>query len=73
MKLLKNYLSNKIQHVKVKNTVSDPKIFEHGDTQGNILIQLLFNIYINKLFNMKTTGGIHSCADDTVTQRTGVI
>ena len=46
-KLLKSYLTNRKQRVKIGNTTSEWKGILKGIPQGSILGQILFNIFIN--------------------------
>lgn len=66
LKLIKSYLENRPQYVKIGNTLSNSKIYKYGVPQGSILGPLFFNIYLNDLFNLKCIGKLHSFADDTV-------
>lgn len=66
LKLIKNYLSNRIQFVKIADHLSDPRTVECGVPQGTVLGPLLFTMYINGLLTLDTVGNITSFADDTV-------
>lgn len=63
--LLCSYLSNREQQVKINGCMSEVKTIQFGVPQGTVLGPLLFNIYINDLFEIKTGGDVVSFADDT--------
>lgn len=63
--ILKSYLRNRTQVVKLNNILSKSEEVDYGVPQGTILGPILFNIYINNLFSINTTGEIFGYADDT--------
>lgn len=65
-KLFKNYLTNRLQCLRIRETLSDPKTIEIGVPQGTVLGPILFNIYISSLTKMDINGKVISYADDTV-------
>ena len=64
--LVKSYLSQRYQIVKIGVTKSSPKEVKYGIPQGSILGPLLFNIYINDIFEQPLEGYIQLYADDAV-------
>lgn len=63
--LIKSYLSNRTQYVKIEDTLSKPAYIKYGIPQGTVLGPILFSIYINSLLSFSGTGNILSLADDT--------
>lgn len=64
-KMLKSYLTNRYQVVKIGETQSDPEKITYGVPQGSILGPLLFLIYINNIHTLNLRGDISLYADDT--------
>lgn len=50
--ILQSYLNHRLQYVSTDNTTSSIKCILSGVPQGSILIQYLFNIYINYVVNV---------------------
>lgn len=63
--LIKSYLSDRRQKVKIGDYESDYKIVKTGVPQGTILGPLFFIIYMNDLLNVIPNESIISYADDT--------
>lgn len=65
IKLLKDYLTNRIQYVKVGEEISNPNILVSGVPQGSILGPLLFTIYTSCFSDCVKYCNYHAYADDT--------
>lgn len=63
--ILKSYLTNRHQIVKIQNHQSELKAITCGVPQGSILGPLLFLIYINNINELGLKGDITLYADDT--------
>ena len=62
--LLKNYLSNRKQQIKIEGVVSEWANISKGVPQGSILGPLLFNVFINDIFYFIKKGTLYNYADD---------
>ena len=65
LKLITNYLSNRLQYANYKGADSGMRKIEFGVPQGSVLGPLLFLIYINDLINASNNGTFVLFADDT--------
>ena len=64
--LLKSFLAERQQQVKVGNSTSPLRTMNFGVPQGSILSPTLFSIFINDLLSSTTFLQSHAYADDTV-------
>lgn len=63
--LINTFLKNRIQQVRVNDSLSDNIILNNGILQGNVLSNLLFIVYINDLLSINCNRSIFSFAADT--------
>ena len=63
--LFKNYLKNREQCTKIENEQSEYLEVSYGVPQGSVLGPILFIIYTNSIFKLKTSGKVIAYADDT--------
>lgn len=66
LKLIINYLSNRVQYCKVNGSNSSMKEITHGVPQGSILGPLFFILYINDVVSYINDINVLLYADDTV-------
>ena len=62
--LVSNYLSNRKQRVKLGPHCSEWADIVRGVPQGSILGRLLFNVFINDIFNFLYKSSLYNYADD---------
>ena len=62
--LLKSYLSDRMQHIKIGSVVSSLANINKGVPRGSILGRLLFYVFINDIFYFIKTCTLYNYADD---------
>ena len=65
LKLICNYLKDRLQHIKINSTFSEWSEIIQGVPQGSVLEPLLFNIYLNDIFYVLNDLDFCNYADDT--------
>ena len=65
LRLIKSYLTNRWQRIKVNTSFSSWSELLLGVPQGSVLEPLLFNIYLNDLFYLTECTNVYNYADDT--------
>ena len=66
LSLIKSYLENRKQRVKINSTISNENTIKCGVPQGTTLSPVLFNIHLNDIKLLKLNSKIVCYADDTV-------
>lgn len=62
--LIESYLNNRCQCVSINNHTSRELTVDFGVPQGSILGPLLFNVYVNDIFDLPLKGKLQLFADD---------
>nr|CAH7715602.1 unnamed protein product [Callosobruchus chinensis] len=65
VQLVRSYLTNRKQFVKINDILSDSKTVTSGVPQGSILGPLLYIVYTSQVHTCLNTCSIHAYADDT--------
>ena len=63
---IRDFLSARVQKVKVNNILSDPIVCNNGSPQGCVISPILFIIYTNECTSNLSSVKIFKYADDTV-------
>ena len=71
LNLLKSYLSNRKQCVKIGQSVSEMLDIYKGVPQGSILGPVLFNVFINDIFLFVKNCDLYNYADDNTLSKSG--
>lgn len=65
-KLIKSYLFNRLQQVKIGNHISSSRPINQGVVQGSIIGPWLFSMFLNNMSSLKLEGKLFMYADDCV-------
>jgi Reverse transcriptase (RNA-dependent DNA polymerase) len=63
--LIRSYLSQRSQYVKIGEDISEYLLLSLGVPQGSVLGTLLFNIYANDISQLPLRGSVRMFADDS--------
>ena len=63
--LMRSYLSNRKQFVKINTAHSKESVIQYGVPQETVLEPILFTLYVNELLELNSSGHVISFADDT--------
>ena len=63
--LMRSYLSNRKQFVKINTAHSKESVIQYGVPQGTVLGPILFTLYVNELLELNSSENVISFADDT--------
>lgn len=69
--LIKNYLTDRLQVVKINKIISKKCVVKLGVPQGTVLGPLLFILYVNDMFKILPNKCLAAFADDTVIKCVG--
>ena len=64
LKLLKSYLENRRQRIKIGNNYGEWDTLIKEVPQGSILVPVLFNVFINDIFHFVQDSTIYNYTDD---------
>ena len=71
LSLMKSYLQNRLQYVKIGDSISNKLLLTSGVPQGSVLGPILFILYVNDFSNISTAVNTIQFADDTTVLASG--